>query len=243
MKKFFLILFVLAFFKTQAQSEMQNGWVSRFGGGGGISGFYVSPDLTPVSSFLKDFGTGDLTSSGVLGFGGGGFAYVMLVKNLRVGGIGFGTSVSKKVTVDGYNKEAVYKYGGGGFTVEYTLPFVKKVAVSLGAILGGFSAELQLYQNKGNIDWSVLSSDLANTKSSKISAHRITNNFFTFAPTINFDIPVGRFAAVRIGGGYVIPFSNEWKADNDVVLLNSPSGFNSKAYFIQAGVYFGFFVL
>ena len=242
MKKLLLFLFVVAFATAEAQSDSQNGWTSRMGGGGGFAGFYVKPDLTPISSFLKGFGTGDLAQSGLFGFGGGGFAYVMIMKDLRVGGVGFKGSNSQSATVNGYEKTAVYSYGAGGATVEYTLPFPRKVSVSIGAIIGGGSAELDIYQNKGSIDWNSLSSDLIATNSSKISAHKLINNFFTFAPTINLDISVSRFTILRFGGGFFIPFSNEWKADNDVTLLNVPSGFNSKAFFVQAGLYFGFFV-
>jgi hypothetical protein len=242
MKKLFLFLFVITFVTTEAQSDSQDGWVSRMGGGGGFVGFYVKPDLTPISPFLKGFGTGDLAQNGLFGFGGGGFAYVMVMKNLRVGGVGFKGSSSQSATVNGYNKTAVYSYGAGGATVEYTLPFPRKVSISVGAIIGGGSAELDIYQNKGVIDWNSLSSDLVGTSSSKISAHKLINNFFTFAPTINLDVPLSRFAIFRIGGGYFIPFSNNWKADNDITLLNMPSDFNSRAFFVQAGLYFGFFI-
>ena len=42
--------------------------------------------------------------------------------------------------------EAIYSLGGGGLTVEYTLPFIKNIGVSVGAILGAGSMSLELYQ-------------------------------------------------------------------------------------------------
>ncbi len=213
------------------------------GGGASFSFVTLKPDLTPISSFLNEFGSGDLANSYKYGFSFGGFAYVMVVKNLRIGGLGFGAGNStQKITIDGLVKKAVYSYGGGGVTVEYTLPFIRSVAVSVGAIIGGATAKFEFYQNLGIIDWRELSDNFANGKPSKNTMHSITNNFFTFAPTINFELPVNRFLAVRLGGGYIIPFSDEWKADDEVGILNLPSDLKSNTFFVQAGVLFGFFI-
>ncbi len=242
MRKLILLLFVVLFVNLQAQSDFQEGWNGRIGGGGGVSGFFIKPDLTPISNFLDGVGVGNFVDNGVFGFGGGGFAYLMVFKNFRIGGVGFGASNSKSIVKNGFNKEVAYNYGGGGLTVEYTLPSVYKVSLSVGALIGGASAELDIYQNKGSIDWNSLSSDFVNTQSSKILSHKLKNGFFVFAPTLNLDVPVNRFLVFRLGGGYLIPLNNEWKVDNGITLTNFPSDMNSKAYFVQIGIYFGFFI-
>ncbi len=238
MKKLAGILILIATLSTQAQSMAQVGWVAKFGVAGGFSPIYVLPDLSPLDSYLNGFGVSGMSNKGVLALGGGGYAYIMVIPNLRIGGMGFGGSISQSGTVNGIQKEAVYSIGGGGFTIEYTLPFIKKAAVSFGAMIGGGSAVLELYQNKGVVEWNDLWADIS---SAKLNSHKLTNEFFTISPTLNIDIPVTRFIAFRLGAGYLLSFSKEWTVDNQITLNNVPDNLNSSSFFIQTGLYFGFF--
>ncbi|MCK7523537.1 MAG: hypothetical protein MZV64_40745 [Ignavibacteriales bacterium] len=74
--------------------------------------------------------------------GGAGFVYIGFVPNLRIGGMGFGGSTSESALLNGFEREAVYQISGGGLTVEYTLPFIKNMAVSVGTIIGGAAFKL-----------------------------------------------------------------------------------------------------
>lgn len=238
MKKVIVLIVLIVAFSTQAQSISQVGWVAKFGVAGGFSTVYVMPELVPLDSYLEGFGLSKMSDKGVLTWGGGGYAYIMVVPNLRIGGMGFGGSISENATINGINKEAVYSIGGGGLTIEYTLPFIKKAAVSIGAMIGGGSAELELYQNKGLADWNDVWTDIANAK---LNSHKLTNEFFTISPTLNLDIPITRFMAFRLGAGYLLSFSNEWTVDNGITLSTVPENLNSSSFFIQTGLYFGFF--
>jgi len=238
MKKLAGLIILVTAFSIQAQSMSQVGWAAKFGVAGGVSPIYVMPDLAPLDGYLQGFGLSGMSGKGVFTCGGGGYAYIMIVPNLRIGGMGFGGSLNESATVNGINKEAVYSVGAGGFTIEYTLPFIKKAAVSLGAIIGGGSAELELFQNKGFADWNDVWADISN---SKLNSNKLTNQFFTISPTLNIDIPITRFIAFRLGGGYLLSFSKEWTADNGISVNNVPENLNSSSFFIQTGLYFGFF--
>jgi len=212
-----------------------------FGGGGGyLAGWYI-PNVNPVNEKLKSFGVPELSKSGMY-TSGGGFIYIGFIKFLRVGGMGFGGSVSEKAVVNGYNREAVYSIGGGGLSIEYSLPFIRDFGVSVGAIIGGGSMQIQLYNNSGNFSWDgVWDETPGNNTSTNNISRTISNTYWNFTPTLNVDIPFNRFVALRVGTGYQITFANSWRVDNDIELTNVPSDLNANSFFVQAGVYLGFF--
>jgi hypothetical protein len=62
-----------------------------------------------------------------------------------------------------------------------------------------------------------------------------------FTPTLNFDYPIYRFVSLRLGAGYQIAFADEWTADNDRTVSGIPSDLNSNSFFVQSGIFIGFF--
>jgi len=243
MKKLVLASVFFAFsLIVKAQDWDENGWTAKFGAAGGFQGAFFKPDLKPLSNFLKEFGTSKLADNGIVGMGGGGYAYLMIIQNVRIGGIGYGASASESAIIGGANREAEYSYGFGGVTLEYTLPFVQHFGVSFGAIIGGGTAVLKFYQNSGSVDWTVFSHELTTSGDAKIFSHSFKSSFFAFVPTLNVDIPLNRFTSLRMGAGYVLTFGDEWKMDNDVSVMNMPSALKSDTFFLNLGLYFGFFV-
>lgn len=239
---FYLIVFLISINIVVAQEEEDVGWVSRFGAAGGISPTFVFPNLDMLNKEIKNFGLPEMDNN-LFTFGGGGYVYLMFIENVRIGGIGFGGSKNVKGNVNflgnNLNREVDYDFGFGGFTVEYTLPFIKGIAVSLGGIFGGGAQVISIYESKGNYSWD--NSWPNNSFYNSSVSNEIKNNFFSVTPTLNIDFPLTRFVAVRIGGGYLMNFSNEWKINNDLKIINVPKDLTSNNFFIQTGIYFGFF--
>lgn len=245
MKKFALVLvLLLSGTKYFAQEGEDVGWVARFGAAGGISPSYVFPNIDALNAQIKTIGIPEL-SNGMFLFGGGGYAYIMIVDNVRIGGIGLsGTqSTSGSPGLMGWQREVKYNYSFGGLTVEYTLPFVKNVALSIGGIIGGGTQSIEIYENRSPYAWTTAwPVDVTSSKMSNpgISTD-IKNSFFTFTPTLNLDVPINRFIALRVGAGYVMNFSDDWKINNDQNIVGVPKDLSSNNFFIQTGIYFGFF--
>lgn len=237
----YFIAFVLAFtisFSSLAQTNKY--FDAPFGGGGGfVAGWHI-PNVDPINLKLKEVGIPELSTSGMLTTGGAGFIYIGFVKNLRVGGLGFSGSVSETSTLNNINREVVYSIGGGGITVEYTLPFVKDIGVSVGATLAAGSMTLELYRNDGNFGWENIWNEIETGQSSNVS-RRIENNFWIFSPTLNVEIPFYRFLAFRAGVGYQLSFGNSWETENGQSISGIPSDLKSDGFFIQAGILAGFF--
>lgn len=234
MKYFTVLIFTLAL-NIQTSAQTTKYFDAPFGGGGGFVVGWNLPNVDPINLKLSEIGFPELSTSGVFTTGGAGFIYIGFIKNLRVGGMGYGGSTSSSSTIDGINNEAIYSIGGGGLTVEYTLPFIKNIGVSAGATLGGGSLSLELYRNDGNFNWDELLSNSSNI------SRKIHNSFWTFTPTLNVDIPVYRFIALRLGTGYQFTFAGDWEAENGKSISGVPSDLSADGFFIQVGIFAGFF--
>jgi len=213
-----------------------------FGGGIGYVPAWYVPNIDPINTQLNDIGMTELSSSGFYSSGIAGYLYIGFVKNLRVGGMGYGGSLSSLQTIDNVNREVVYSLGGGGLTLEYTLPFIKDIGVSVGAAIGSGSLELDIYRNSGDFTWEGTWEELSDPNIPSESYNRkLKNSFWMITPSINLDYPIYRFVSLRLGVGYQLTFADEWTADNDQPVANVPSNLNSNSFFIQSGIFIGFF--
>lgn len=236
------LFIIILFLSCNIISQEKKYFDAPFGGGGGYTPGWIFVNLDELNSQLLNFGSGQLSKSGFYTSGGAGFVYIGFIPNLRIGGMGFGGSASESALVDGFEREAIYKINGGGFTIEYTLPFIKNMAVSIGTVIGGGSIQIELYRNAGNFDWQNLWAEVSTTTSSSPNISRkLSNDFFLLSPLINIDIPFYRFISFRLGGGYQLAVGKRWKVENDRQLSNVPSKLNGNSFFIQSGLFFGFF--
>lgn len=238
MKKLTLIIILLITGLTFGQQSKY--FDAPFGGGGGfVPGWYI-PKLDVVNEQLVNIGMPELSDNGFFTSGGAGFIYVGFVKQLRVGGMGFGGATSEEILINGVNRQVDYSIGGGGITIEYTLPFVKNVAFSIGGTIGAGSLVLSVYRNEDGYSWQGLWDEVNQPTSDNVS-RELTNNYWFFSPTFNIDYPVYRFVSLRLGVGYQLTFGGDWTVDNDQTISDVPSDFNGDSFFIQSGIFVGFF--
>ena len=224
-----------------AQTKSQVGWMSKFGVAGGLTASWMFPNYDEINKQLPNFGISEELSGGLLTWGGSGYVYLMFVDDLRIGGMGFGGTQSVLSSSNGFEKEVKYGIGGGAFTIEYTLPFIKRVGVSLGAMIGGGKLTIEQFQNKGDFSWQNTWDVFNSNSGTKNISRRMENNYVTLTPTINIDVPLTRFFAIRVGSGYQFTMNEGWTIENDKTLSNAPSSLNGDAFFIQTGIYLGFF--
>ena len=237
MKKLVLLLFILL---STAYSQESRYFDAPFGGGGGYSPGWIFPKMDALNKKLHFTGFPELSTGGLYTSGGAGFIYLGFIPGLRLGGMGYGGSNSESVMTEGIKKEVIYSLSGGGFTVEYTLPFVRDVGVSVGAVIGGGSLKVELYKNYYDYNWDTLLENTKNADNANTSP-TISNSFWFVSPTLNIDIPFYRFLVFRIGAGYQFTFADKWTMDNDRSFSGVPSDFNGNSFFIQSGIFIGFF--
>lgn len=238
------VVLILLFLSLSSFGQEAKYYDTPFGFGGGFLPVWMMPKFDGINSELKSFGSGEFSTSGMYASGGAGFAYIMVLPNLRVGGFGVSGSQKEASFFNGYKREVRYTSGFGGLTLEYTLPFVRTFGISIGTIIGGGNTTIELFRNNAQMKWDDLWKETSdpNTKSESIYK-KIYSDYFVLAPMINIDIPFYRFFSFRIGAGYTFTFSPEssWKFDNNNDLLNVPSSINTDQLFIQTGIFFGFF--
>lgn len=243
MKRIIILgLLLVSFGFTNAQEEEEVGWVARFGIAGGFNPVYAFPNLDALNARAKNLGLEELSNSGLVLWGGGGYAYIMIIDNLRLGGIGLSGTIKTSGNEGFINRELNYSLGLGGITVEYTLPFIKYVAVSVGSIIGIGSQSIESYENFGNYTWeNSFPQPIYSSLATPGNYSKMTNTFFTIAPTLNVDIPLSRFMAFRVGGGYILNFNDDWKVNNGRDVSGVPTSLTENNFYIQTGIYFGFF--
>ncbi len=234
MKKKFLVLFL--FLTGVGYAQPQFGSIAKFGMAAGFSPVWVMPNLGALNGKTEALGLGSFSNSGMFAWGGSGYAYVLFIKNLRMGGMGYGGSTS----LSSDNAQVDFSTSGGAFTIEYTLPFVKKIDISFGLMIGGGSQTVSVYSNDGNFNWDGIWDNVGKDSTGSYQ-EVLENSFFTLAPTLNIDLPLNRFLMFRIGGGYIFAIGEEWTAANDKPVDGVPSDLNGNSFFIQTGIYFGFF--
>lgn len=237
-----LVISILLFSSVFVNGQSGQFFDAPFGGGIGYVPAWYIPNVDPINTQLKQIGMSELSTSGFYSSGIAGFLYLGFVKNLRLGGMGYGGSLSTSQMVSNESREVIYDLSGGGVTIEYTLPFVKDFGISVGAAIGVGSLELDIYRSTGNFTWEGTWEELSDPNISSDSfSRRLKNSYWNFTPTLNIDYPIYRFVTLRLGVGYQIAFADEWTVDNDQPITGIPSDLNSNAFFIQSGVFIGFF--
>lgn len=237
MKKF-TILLLLLISSTFAQKSIFSD--APFGIGIGFKAAWIMPDYEGINDMLKVNGFEEFETSGFYGLGGGGFVYINVINNLRVGFTGIGGNTTSDKELNNWQTHTEYSTNMMGVSFEYTLPFIRKVGISLGAIVGWGNTTIKIYQSSTSPIWQdVFDPTSVNT----IDFHReITNDYFIVAPTVNIDIPIHRLVAIRFGGGYSLPMSDDtWKIYYDREIQNVPDDVKNNNMFIEVGIMVGFF--
>jgi len=240
MNKFLIIGIVIIFTALTFPQQQKKYFDAPFGGGIGYVPAWYIPNIDPVNIELKSFGMPELSTSGFYSSGGAGFIYLGFIKFLRIGGMGYGGSAATSQTVDGVNREVIYNLGGGGITIEYTIPIIRDIALSVGAIIGAGTLKIQLYRNSGNFTWEGTWEEF-NSDGNNSFSRTLENSYWMFTPTVNLDLPLNRFILIRLGAGYQLAFNDDWTADNEQELKNVPSDLNANSFFVQSGIFIGFF--
>ena len=235
-----ITLIVVLLLTISLYSQQNKYFDAPFGGGlGYVPGWYM-PNLDPINSEMNGIGVPELSTSGFYSSGIGGFIYIGFIKHLRIGGMGFSGSASSTQTIGNVNREVIYNLGGGGLTIEYPIPIVKDFGISIGATVGAGTMTVNLFSSGSDFNWVNIWNDFDELEASSTNA-AMNNNFWMLNPTLNFDWPVYRFVVLRLGVGYQLTFGDDWTADNDQPLRGVPSDLNGNAFFIQSGVFIGFF--
>lgn len=207
-----------AFAQQTAPQELEED-AGGIGEGGPLLG-WLALDVAGLNGILEQngyrpFGQGMLLKGGA---GGGG-----QLAGLRFGGMGASGNVT---TVRG-EKVAKLALGYGGFLLSYGLSSGKSYDLSIGTLIGGGGADLTLLDHR---------SESLETAISHPPNTVLKRGFFALQPRASFGLTVLPWLSVRVIGGYLLTFGDNWK-QQDVELEGPPRSFNTWA--VQFMIAFG----
>lgn len=251
MKKVFS-LFLLALFLIQispAQDEEpippKRSRLAKMGLFGGYTPGWLFLDVKPINAFLTAGHGAALKDDGMLMTGGAGAAYIMVLSNVRVGGMGM-SGIQKSTALDGngIRRDAELSVGMGGLTFEYVVPIVERLDLAMGGMLGWGGLSLTLRQSNGGTNTWVGEQGLFGswTGGSPANVTRtLGGSFFVWAPTVNVEYAVLSWMGVRLGVSYVGMSFPSWDVDGHYDLIGVPSDIKGNGLMIQAGLFVGTF--
>ena len=255
MKRILLILllfgFVSSVFSQQEEEQPippKRSKAARVGAFGGFIPGVLFVDVKPINDVLVSAGGAALNDGGVFMYGGGGAAYIMLVPNLRVGGMGMSGSIkSTSLDVNKVRRDAELHVGFGGVTVEYVVPLGERLDVAIGGMLGGGGIDITLRQDVGGSktwgqEWNNFR--FGNYQTGGQINHikqTMSGSFLVWIPSANVEYAILGWLGVRVGASYVGMSLPSWTIDDNYDLLGVPSNVHGKGFMINAGVFVGTF--
>lgn len=212
--------------------------------GGPNAGWHFNP-VKDLNLQLKNAGFPEMSESGFLTLGGGGFIDLPMKKNfLRIGLFGSGfTSKKTNAINDSLTKAANYSLGLGGLSIEYVIPLSAIFDISFGSQFSTGTLKLELYQygkDLGNYSGTYL--QFQNSGSSTDISRVYKSRFFTAQPQIGIGIMVRKYMYLKIDCGYQVGMQNTWRVDNDVEVNDFPKGIEAKGLVLSLGLNFGLFI-
>jgi hypothetical protein len=251
MKRFLLALVLIGLASTCVLAQQDDeppipprrSKAARFGAFAGFTPGWLFVDVNPINDFLVSTGAAALKDNGMYLWGGGGAAYIMLVPNLRVGGMGMGGTI-KSTSVDafGTRRDAELHVGVGGVTLEYVIPVVERLDVSIGTMLGGGGIDITWRQDNGGIHtWTGEGGTLKDGGPFTQVKRTYSGSYFVWIPSVNVEYAILGWLGARVGASYMGMSAPSWTVDDNYELLGVPSNVSGKGFMINAGVFVGTF--
>jgi len=223
---------------------------AKIGGAGGFTQNILFLDLNPINDLLKKSNAAPFSNNPMLLLGGQGYGYIMLVPNLRVGGLGAGGSmVSKSYDPDtDIRRDVELSVGFGGVTIEYAVPVVPRLDIAFGVMLGAGSTSIRMTRNiNSNILWEKIWDDYSmdNLLAGKYTGEytrNLSGSFFIYQPSLNIEYAVLRWVGLRVGVSYNGMAVTDWKLDDQYDLIGVPDKVSGRGFMINGGIFLGTFL-
>ncbi|MEI7907746.1 MAG: hypothetical protein WCI84_10375 [Bacteroidota bacterium] len=220
----------------------------KIGGAGGVTPMAGMFNNNEIDKFLSASGLPTFGTDPMYLIGGEGYGYIMFLKNVRMGGFGASgtktTNILQPMSTGGtIKKEVQYDVSYGGFLIDYVQPVAYRLDIAIGATIGGGSVDLTMRRHDDKFDaWDTLWNNFKNPNSQSTNyTHHMNGSFVVFTPHINIEYTLLTWLQLRIGAGYPMMFSPEWKLDDKYDVNGVPTKIKLDGYTVNAGIMFGYF--
>ena len=162
----------------------------------------------------------------------GGQGYLQF-NRIRLGYTGWGQTLQARASISDTQMYFDYKYSLGGVTLEYVLLKGRRADISLGALLGGADAEINLTRSAN--------SDLTWDQAVLLDSERelsLKSNGFVGMPMIRGKVKLFGIVWLQAQAGYVYSRMGEWKTYTEKEIFNAPKADHS-GWIFAVGPHFG----
>jgi len=219
----------------------------KIGGAGGFTPSWLFLNVDPINEVLGKNNAGTLSKGGIPLYGGGGYAYLMFLTNLRIGGMGSGGSMKAKSYQRSTNitRNVELSIGYGGVTIDYVVPILQRLDIAFGILLGGGGMDIKMTWDKGfGVEWDTVWDEFGgNTYGDRQIGYSrtLSGSFYIYQPSISMEYAILRWLGVRVGVGYNGMAGGSWKLDDKFDLLGVPEDIHAKGLMLNAGIFLGMF--
>ena len=231
----------MLFFHNVSYSQL----FPRFSIAGGPTVGWQLNNTDDINAEMRKIGIPEFPKDGFLILGGGGFIDLPFKKLnwLRVGGLGTGfTSKRQMTTSQNITKTVYYSYGAGGASFEYVKHFGKLFEVTFGALFSTGKLTIEMYQNTSDFgNWNTIFGEIGGSQSSQNITRKLSVRFYSAQPQVGFGFFAAPFLYAKLNGGYLFSTNGDWKVDNDIPVINAPSGIKADGFNINFGLNLGLF--
>jgi hypothetical protein len=218
---------------------------AKMGGAGGFTPLWLFFDVDPVNQVLGNSNAAQFDKNGMLLLGGQGYGYIMLLPNVRIGGMGAGgtrKSISYYKTT-ATRRDVEISVGFGGVTVDYVIPVVPRLDIAGGILLGGGGMDIKMTRDNGSAKlWEDLWREYGSQDLVQDYSRKLSGSFFVIQPSVNIEYALLRWLGLRVGVSYNNMTGGEWKLDDKYEVLGVPNKINGKGWMINTGVFLGTFI-
>jgi hypothetical protein len=212
-----------------------------FAGGFVFSGLFLN--LDPLNEVLRSSGAAPLDNSTMLMPGGTGYAYILLVQNVRLGGIGQGGSMRSSSLSGSVRRDVDLSIAYGGVSIEYVIPVRSRLDVAVGVTLGSLGMTLKVTKDDGTAKvWDDLWGEYSGSQPVANYTRSLSGGFFSYQPSVTVEYAILRWLGVRVGASYNGLAGASWTLDDTHDVFNVPSGINARGFMVNAGLFVGTFV-
>lgn len=217
----------------------------KVGGGGGFTPVWLLWDVDAFNSELP-LSVAKFSKSPMLLLGGGGYAYIMLLDNLRVGGMGLGGSTKSSAISGGVRRDVEVSVGFGGVTIEYAISIFNRLDIVPGIMLGGGGMDITTTRDNGSFKFwggqGGLWDEFDLNSPTQNVTRKMSGSFFVYVPSVQIEFALLRWVGLRAGVSYVGMSSPSWKLDQRFDVVGVPTKINGQGWTINTGIFIGTFL-
>lgn len=216
---------------------------TKIGGAGGFLQEWTFMDFGSINELMRKENLGEFSNNSMFTLGGQGYAYIMVIPNFRVGGMGMSGSSTVNTKSGNAVRQVKLSLGYGGVTFDYVFNVLPRLDITGGMLFGGGGIDFDISRNYGVIqDWPTLWDEFGSNNAADQYSSKLSGSFYIYQPSLNIEYSILRWVGLRVGVSYLGMSNPTWTRDDQFDVYDVPSGVSGKGWSFNTGIFVGTFV-